>query len=878
MTGLRAVRTDPPNLGCPAPAHPAPRLPAARPPDLRLPGSRPPDPESVESHPGGLWSVESRPGDLWSVESRPGDSSARAGSPGTGLSVGPPAAPRVGAPAAAPIGAPTDPPREPPADPPLDAPTNPLSERAVLVNGRPSAGRPVNPTAPSGWDEGTALFQIRRPGARGDDPGWPGDDRADPPSSPPPDHALPTPPVRTPPHGAHPADETGVLRWSETGAPPGDGRRRDAADQDDHRPGRWDDHGSAQGIPRTGAWSAARDAWLADDPRSGGRWAPSQPSGPAFGAPADGPAATRGHGGDGLRPRTDRAGTGPGGRQAEGWAPRTGLARGGSDRTGSDRGGSDRPASDRAVSDRAVSDRAVPDRGVSDRGAADRVRSDRVRPDRGSDRGAPGRGAPDRVALDRAGPGRIAPERIRAGRSGSALAGSGQAGSGRGAAEKRGAGRGGRAAWTDDEVWSDEIGSARAAEAARTARGGARHTGRSDDRAAPASGRRARAASWITAHWGGNASRLPHLPVIAVSVAAVLTLVAVTALLLVPSGSDGGSDPIATTAGQGASPTGQPGTAARPTQSGVPAAAVPQVQRAATTGLFPTGVAAHTLAQANAWARFRGRPNDVIVMYTDRSSWSDVTNPWMGRSASTFSGYAGTWVITQPLFPDSGPEKGNLADCAAGNYDAKWRQFGRWLVNMGRGDSFVRLGWEFNGLWFAWSATDPQQWIQCFRNASSAIRATSPKVRIDWNLNAHGSTTPVGAFDLYPGDQYVDVIGIDSYDQYPPSPTYADFDNQCNGDAGLCQVITFARTHHKLFSVPEWGVVSQQGTKAGRGGAAGGDNPAYMEKMYETFSRNADILAYEAYFPDAEEGNVRSSLVNPDLNPASAAVYQRLWG
>ncbi|CAJ64862.1 hypothetical protein FRAAL6239 [Frankia alni ACN14a] len=764
-------------------------------------------------------------------------------------------APGIGAPADAPIGAPSDPSRRRPAGPPLDAPTGPLSERTILVNGRPAAGRVVNPAVPPDRDEGTALFQIRRPGARGDDPGWPGDDRADLPASAAPDHAPPAPPVRMPPPGVGPAGETGALRWSEPG-PPRDGRRRDAADHDDRRPGRRDDYRGAQGTPRTGAWSAARDAWLADDPRSGGRWAPSPASGPAFGAPVDGPAAARGHDGEGMRPQPDQAESGPGGQAVEGWAPR-GPSRAGSDRTGGDRGGSNRIASNRTASDRAASDRA------------------------GSDRAGSGRVVPDRVALDQVGLGRIAPERIRSGRSGSvgsAQVGSAQVGSGRGAAEKRGSGRSGRAAWADDEVWPDEVGSARAAGAARATRAGARHIDRSDDRAAPASGRRARAASWITAHWGGNASRLPHLPVIAVSVAAVLTLIAVTALLLVPSGSDGGADPIATTAGQGAAPTGQPGTAARPTQSGVPAAVVPQVERATTTGLFPTGVAAHTLTQANAWARFRGRPNDVVVMYTDRSSWSDVTNPWMGRSASTFSGYAGTWVITQPLFPDSGPEKGNLADCAAGNYDAKWRQFGRWLVNMGRGDSFVRLGWEFNGLWFAWSATDPQQWIQCFRNASSAIRATSPKVRIDWNLNAHGSTTPVGAFDLYPGDQYVDVIGIDSYDQYPPSPTYADFDNQCNGDAGLCQVITFARTHHKLFSVPEWGVVSQQGTKAGRSGAAGGDNPAYMEKMYETFSRNADILAYEAYFPDAEEGNVRSSLVNPDLNPASAAVYQRLWG
>ncbi|MCM3923636.1 hypothetical protein ND748_18440, partial [Frankia sp. AiPs1] len=169
---------------------------------------------------------------------------------------------------------------EPRVGPPLDAPTNPLSERTVLVNGRPPAGRPAHPAAAPDRDEGTALFQIRRAGARGDGPGRPGDNRADPPSSPPPDHAPVTPPVRTPPLVVRRVDETGALRWSDTSVPPGDGRRRAAADQDSRRPGRRDDHGPEQGTPRTGAWSAARDAWLADDPRSGGRWAPSPPSGP----------------------------------------------------------------------------------------------------------------------------------------------------------------------------------------------------------------------------------------------------------------------------------------------------------------------------------------------------------------------------------------------------------------------------------------------------------------------------------------------------------------------------------------------------------------------------------------------------------------------
>ena len=302
-----------------------------------------------------------------------------------------------------------------------------------------------------------------------------------------------------------------------------------------------------------------------------------------------------------------------------------------------------------------------------------------------------------------------------------------------------------------------------------------------------------------------------------------------------------------------------------------------QVEPADTDGPFPSGVAAGTSAEARAWAEYRGRAVDVVVTYSDRSSWRTIVNPWMGSDPAHFSDFPGDWVVSQPLFPDSGPEKGNLADCAAGAYDTRWKKFGRWLVARGRGDSFVRLGWEFNGTWFAWAATNTAQWIKCFRNASSSIKAESPAVRIDWTMNAHGSSTSAGAFALYPGDAYVDVVGIDSYDMYPPSPDEDAFDRQCYGEDGLCQAVAFARQHGKLFSVPEWGVVGQHGTRAGAAGEAGGDNPVYIAQMYQVFMRNADILAYEAYFNDNRPGNVHSALANPDLHPRASAVYKQLW-
>jgi hypothetical protein len=306
--------------------------------------------------------------------------------------------------------------------------------------------------------------------------------------------------------------------------------------------------------------------------------------------------------------------------------------------------------------------------------------------------------------------------------------------------------------------------------------------------------------------------RIPraYLPAVALAIAA---LVAVSAWQLAPT-RDADARHVVVAADEqpafgvggavGAGGGAEPGQAPAPDAGGTSARPA-RVAPADTTGPFPSGVAAGNMTEVRAWEAYRGRTVDVVVTYSDRSSWRSIINPWIGSGPERFSAFRGDWVISQPLFPDSGPEKGNLTDCAAGAYNAKWHAFGRWLVAQGRGDSFIRLAWEFNGLWFAWAATNPTQWIQCFRNVSSSIKAESPKVRIDWTMNAHGSTTPVGAFALYPGDAYVDVVGIDSYDMYPPSRDAATFDRQCYGEVGLCQAIAFARLHNKLFSVSRVG-------------------------------------------------------------------------
>ncbi|WP_307874785.1 glycoside hydrolase family 26 protein [Frankia nepalensis] len=274
------------------------------------------------------------------------------------------------------------------------------------------------------------------------------------------------------------------------------------------------------------------------------------------------------------------------------------------------------------------------------------------------------------------------------------------------------------------------------------------------------------------------------------------------------------------------------------------------------------------------WREFTGRDVDLAMMFVTRSSWDTVVSPEWPLNAYTPDKWPGQFSVAVPMWPvqDGQYPLGNERECAAGEYDEYWAEFGRNLQKYGRGDAIVRLGWEFNGNWFKWYPEDSETWEECFRREVTAIRSTAPDVQIDWTMTMGRDEMPNGdnVWAAYPGDEYVDIIGIDYYDMYPPKPTQETWNRTCVKPSGLCTVVKEARARGKKFSVPEWGVVSGEG--------GGGDNPFFIEKMYEIFHANADILAYEVYYNNAEEGNVRSSLVGPVLNPKSAKRYQELFG
>jgi hypothetical protein len=295
----------------------------------------------------------------------------------------------------------------------------------------------------------------------------------------------------------------------------------------------------------------------------------------------------------------------------------------------------------------------------------------------------------------------------------------------------------------------------------------------------------------------------------------------------------------------------------------------PAVIRGPLSGLpWPSGVHQGNQAPSyQAYGDFRGRPLDVAALYTDRESWAGLVEP--GWQLSAMESFRGQLVLSIPLYP---PALGNTQECATGAYDEQWKKLGTYLLGKNRGNTIIRLGWGQNDLEHEWHVdADPRNFITCFRKIVLAVRSTHPSAQFDFSFDPVPSTVPAGGdpYAAYPGDAYVDIVGMDLFDRFPATHTEAEWSAKCRGPLGLCTLIEFARAHKKRFSVGEWGVATC-------GEDPGGDNPFYIEKMVQTFRANADILAYESYF-DYVGANVCSTLITPENAPKSTQTYRQLY-
>jgi len=266
----------------------------------------------------------------------------------------------------------------------------------------------------------------------------------------------------------------------------------------------------------------------------------------------------------------------------------------------------------------------------------------------------------------------------------------------------------------------------------------------------------------------------------------------------------------------------------------------------------------------------------VLAYLNGAQTWAQWDDPWVTQA---YEGYT-AWVAQEPqtrqvvlqvdLIPSSLSDVSNPLSweqsCAAGNFNSYATTLGQNLVAAGLQHSVLRLGAEMNGAWeadFVGNTTQEQNlWATCFDNEVAGLRqAAGEDFLIDWNPNACYEDIPYANF--YPGNAYVDILGLDFYDAGCNSPTTPlTFTQLSNESEGLTNFEAFAAAQGKPMSFPEWGLDS----------TPSGDDPGYVDGIGSAVENGN--FAFQSYF-NLDDGGTMP--LGSDA-PQSTAEYQKWFG
>lgn len=186
------------------------------------------------------------------------------------------------------------------------------------------------------------------------------------------------------------------------------------------------------------------------------------------------------------------------------------------------------------------------------------------------------------------------------------------------------------------------------------------------------------------------------------------------------------------------------------------------------------------MEQVRAMEAWQGRRNAVVVLFTNWDTSlkaqrnlfeQQLPNIWRNGNVPLL-----TW---EPFLKGETPA--NIeAQIAAGAYDAYVREWGIRLKTFlqgpdgvfGSGDDrriYLRLAHEMNGNWYPWSAaagqTTPTDYVAMWRRVHGLVDGLGigpAHVQWVWSVN-HTDNGPFTAEQYFPGDAWLDWIGIDGY-------------------------------------------------------------------------------------------------------------------
>ena len=157
-------------------------------------------------------------------------------------------------------------------------------------------------------------------------------------------------------------------------------------------------------------------------------------------------------------------------------------------------------------------------------------------------------------------------------------------------------------------------------------------------------------------------------------------------------------------------------------------------------------------------SNFASKPNYVMF-------YRDLGRPFPKFAIDSIGNHGATTIVSLELWQWHGQRSGSyLPAIRDGEFDDFFRRWAKDAKADGR-RVLLRFGFEFNGNWFTWGG-DPEAFVAAWRHAHGIFREVGAS-NVEWIWSPNVVSVPdTPANDMhryYPGDAYVDWVGVDGY-------------------------------------------------------------------------------------------------------------------
>lgn len=230
-------------------------------------------------------------------------------------------------------------------------------------------------------------------------------------------------------------------------------------------------------------------------------------------------------------------------------------------------------------------------------------------------------------------------------------------------------------------------------------------------------------------------------------------------------------------------------------------------------------------------------------------------------------------LMPRSTFDEGGPDPVySLQKIASGQFDSQLRQWAR--DARAAGPLLLEFGTEVNGDWFPWNGkynggagTGPQRFREAYRHIVDLFRAEGA-TNVTWFFHVDASGSPGASWNAmanyYPGDDYVDWLGISAYGAQTADDDWDSFTNVMDdGYAELAKV-----SPSKPIALLEFAVTD---------GYAGGDKGAWIRDAFAAISsgRYPRLKAIAWWNETFENDNGSTSSLRIDSSPKSLEAYRQ---